>query len=232
MEGDRVAHVVISHIVVAGTIAVILIVLIIFQNFFLHGGCIRLNLDSFITNNQEQCSVVGTAFANVSSCIYDQVIAVIKRIFTGSQSRTGSGLIGICELSNCVGQTDLGVILTQDLCYSCGIGTISKETSISGIGFQGCQESIAINAAAPAANVGQNAIFLTTGENLESGKGVVLQNSIRWNGDCRAERGGGQDEEHDQGNQEAGEFSHVFHCFFSFLFSFRWSLSTAHQEDV
>ena len=74
-------------------------------------------------------------------------------------------------------------------------------------------------------------------KNLVGGIGLVCKGIINGNtaGCCIISKGcDGQGEDHDQGQQEAGEFSGVFHVLCSFFhrnFELEWWLS-AYQEDA
>ena len=209
LEGNVVADVVVSGILPVGAASVggivdVLDLLLEFGNVGLVG-----DLEGALVGQLQQSQVVdgvGCAFFKISH-VNDQVVTSVQR----------GGAIDAVNASGC------DDMIVSDLCESfCVFALISptgEDFSHIGsslalcedgtdllVGLQVSQESIGVNAAAPG-DVTQSCIVLrlSTGENLVSLVGVTGQVSF-----C-CENGSSQSEDHDQGQQDAGDLSHVFH---------------------
>ena len=109
-------------------------------------------------------------------------------------------------------------------------GAGGESTADGGVCLQGSQECGAVDAVAPG-NVTQSCIVLSlsTSKNLVCFVGVARQVCIG----LSSENGSCQSEDHDQGQQDAGDLSHVFHSdrFLSFLGGCL-GITRSHQEDA
>ena len=231
LEGNCVAHVVVSYIVVLITVAAVLIVLVVFQNLLLHGGSISFDRNVDVANDLQQGSVVSTTSRHILGGILNQVVAISKAVCSRSQCGAVASLVGKSQFCNSVSQSGIGVVFAQHLGHICGSCTTAKFAAIHA--FQGSQEGLTINAVAPL-YVGQNAAAFVAFKDLVGGEAMVLQNAFGRDCYSRRKRRSSQCEDHDQCQQEAGEFSHVFHYLHSFLslLSVYEVCAAAHQEDA
>ena len=221
MEGNRIAHVVIGNVIVTRAVAAVLIIFVVFQNFLFHSGRIGLDSNVDVPHHLQQRCIVSTAFSNIFGGINNQIITVSQSILSAGQHGARTGLICVGKFRNSIGKHGIGIIISQDLCNCCRIGAVGEQAAIRCVSLQSLQKGLGIDAAAPL-DIGQNAAFLTAGENLVSGKGVVFQDSIAGHRNRCRKRGEGQGEDHGQGQQNAGQFFEMLHCACSFLWVSLW----------
>ena len=204
MEGNSLAYVVIRNIIVASAVTAVLIVLVILQDFLLHGRSSGFNINSDIANHLEQRGVVCTAFAYIVSGIDNQIVAAWQIGSTNSQCRSSAGFIGMGQLGKRIGKSAIRIIIGQYFCHGGSVRAGAKEAAIGGISLQCSKESIAVNAAAPY-NILQSAFRFIASEYLVCCEAVSAQNTIAGNGNCRRQSVRQHSHDHHGDEQESQE---------------------------